>query len=359
MKKLSRKRASWHRYQQKLRRRLSMFRAGVQMSTRRVRRDQLIAPSYFCLVAARHNESAAAAEFLAFLRTLRTYRGSALCIDLSKVNRLIVNATLLFKAEVSHALHRGVKITALPPKKPRSLQVLTQTGLTRLLNLRDCDQVDREDTVHWRHASGTWSLAQPSRLAALLDPGVNPDTSTLYRGMIESVANCIEHAYKEHPERRKFAHDQEGWWGFQQVRDGRISTCICDLGIGISRALPIRLTSEPDLYRTLLAIFRHVKGEDVKSILAAIEYGRSSTGDQQRGKGLRDAHRVIDDAGEGDLHIFSNGGLYYYRRERGKANPTSGTRRLQGSIAGTIYYWQYPLQSNVLSGQQPEQGALK
>ena len=117
------------------------------------------------------------------------------------------------------------------------------------------------------------------------------------------------------------------------------------------------MSEEPRLLKKLLSLFNHIRGKDVRSILAAIEYGRSSTGEIQRGKGLRDAHRVIDDAGQGQLHIFSNRGMYYYARDPGK-EPQTLTRRLAESIEGTIYYWQYPIQSKTETGVPPVQGAL-
>lgn len=304
-----------------------------------------MAPSYFNLVNSRGEErNGATSNFMQFLQKIRGFRGRHLCIDMSRATRLVSSATLLFKAEVAFLRAKGVRVTAVAPRKERTHQVLTQTGLTELLSLPACKKVDREDTVHWRHASGVWSKAQPANLASLLVPGNSLTGSLLYTGMIESLSNSIEHAYQDHPRRRQFGAMQDGWWGFQQYRDGVLSTCICDLGIGIANALPIKLASEPGLYSKLIALFRRAKGRDIQSILAAVEYGRSSTGVAQRGKGLRDAHRVIDDAGSGELHIISNQGFYYYKRQAGKDAPIVTTRRLPGSIAGTIYLWVFPIQ---------------
>ena len=318
----------------------------------------LLAPSFFTIAAALNERSPAAQDFLAFLHRIRTYRGKHLCIDMSRVARLIVNAALLFKAELCYLNARGVQLSGKPATKTRTQQVLTQTGIAELLGIPRAKAVDREDTLHWRYASGVWTRAQPSRLAALLDPNLDPATSSLYTGMIESVSNAIEHAYLDHPTRRRLLPEQDGWWGFQQLRDGMLSTCICDLGIGIAKALPVRLSTEPDLLHRLMALLTHVKGADVQSILAAIEYGRSSTNQPQRGKGLRDAHRVVDDAGEGHFQLASNRGFYFYKRDPGKKEATKGTRRLQGSIAGTIYYWSFPLKSRVIPAEPGVQGAI-
>lgn len=356
MRKVSKKRCAWLARNQRIRNASKLFNAGVARRSVRKPRDTLIAPPYFCLVPSNGERSEASIAFLKFVRQIRTFQGKALRIDMTRVQRMVVNATLLFKAELSYQIQRGVTITGIEPRKERTYQVMTQTGLTELLGLPGCKKVDREDTVHWRHVSGAWNITQPSRLSGLLT-GQEAQDSALYTGLIESVSNCIEHAYRAHPQRRVFLGSQDGWWGFQQLRDGELSTCICDLGIGIAKSLPIKLAEEPGLHAKLMSIFRHLRGNDIKSILAAIEYGRSSTGSDERGKGLRDAHSVIDNAGSGHFHIFSNRGMYFYNKEKGK-DSDAGTRKLAESIEGTIYYWRHPIQSQTYAGLAPVQGAL-
>lgn len=296
--------------------------------------------------------------FLQFIKTLREFRGDALCIDMSKASTFVATGTLLLKAELAYLKARGVRLSGIPSKKEKATQVLTQTGIADLLNLPLCKKVDREDTVHWRYAAGDWRRAQPERVAGLLLSEDELYGSSLYRGLIESVANSIEHAYKEHPERRIFYENQDGWWGFQQYRDGVLTTCICDLGIGIANALPIKLASEPTMLNKLLALYRRHKGRDVQSILASIEYGRSSAQGDARGKGMRDAHRVIDEAGEGQLALISNRGFYFYQVEKRGAKPHVGTKRLPISINGTIYVWKFPLQLTSVPSSLLGQGEM-
>lgn len=315
------------------------------LRTARKKRDYVKAPSYFNILPTGPNESAEACSlFFDFLQYIRQYKSGRLCIDLSGVARLQATATLLFKSEVSHLISRGVYVTAVPPRKERSNEVLTQTGIASMLGIPEMSQVSREDTIHWRHASGPWSGFKPQSLAPLLSLDDSLSDSMLYSGLLESVGNAIEHAYQEHPARRKFKNDENRWWGFQQYRDGYLTSCICDLGIGISNALPIKLSEEPGLYQKLLFGFRQLKGKDVQSILAAIEYGRTGTHLEERGKGMRDAHSVVDGAGEGILQIYSNKGLYTYTRKPGKADASKVTRRLPRSIHGTIYVWRFPIQ---------------
>lgn len=356
MKRLSKGRQKWLARQQRIKNRKLSRIVDFKRQPKWASADTIVAPSYFCLASVKNEHGKASKAYFSFLEKIRKFSGDKLRIDLTSVGRMVVDAVVVFKAELCYLKDRGVSLRAMQPKKVRTQQVLTQTGISDLLGLPRVVQVDREDLIYWRVASGAWDLEQPSRLESLLDHG--QDSSSLYTGMVESVANCIEHAYKDHPQRRKFLPGQDGWWGFQQLRDGYLSTCICDLGIGIPTSLPISLASEQGLLGKLFALVSAAKGRDVQSILAAIEYGRSSTNAPERGKGLQDAHNVIDAAGEGEFHLASNGGFYFYQRKHGDPVPKSGTRRLQGSVAGTIYFWRYPLQSSAVPASATAQGAL-
>lgn len=342
MKQISCRYRSWLLRQQKIGQRRALLKANIANIRPRRRRDTIEAPAYFCIVPFADRPSKAVGEFFAFLQEVRDYKGLHLFIDMSQVTRLVVTATLAFKAEISHLKSKGVTITGTLPKTVRIHQVLTQTGLCDLLGLPKA-AVDREDIVHWTHASGTWSLAEPNKLGAFLTVVNNPHANELFRGMIESVSNCVEHAYQKHPQRRHLGSNFDGWWGFQQLLKGELTTCIFDIGIGIANALPIKLRDEPGLLNKLMSAVKLIKGKDVQSISAALEYGRTSTGKQERGKGLRDAHKVIDIAGNGQLMIISNQGLYAYTREKGKIEGSTTTRALQGSMHGTMFLWRYPL----------------
>jgi hypothetical protein len=325
----------------------SIRAAGLRKPRRKaLPRDFLLAPHFFALYTTGRREAAAPRLFFQFLERIRGFRGKRLRIDMSGVSRIEATAALAFKAELRYHAAKGVTLGGIPPRKMRSLQVLTQTGICDLLGLPCAQTVDREDTVHWRHTSGVWSLAQPSRLRELLDPGLRRNGESLYTGMIETVANSIEHAYMDHPARRSFADGVEGWWAFQQLRDGRLTTCICDLGIGIAASLPISLSEEPDLLKKLLYVNRRLKGRERQALLAAVEYGRSRTKERPRGKGLSDAHKVIDDSGQGTFQLISNSALYFYERVAGNPHPRSGTLRLQGSVSGTISSWVFPIESS-------------
>lgn len=282
-------------------------------------------------------------RFLEFIAQIREFRGAKLSIDLTRLKRLEAPATLMFKAELCYLRQRGVTLSAIPTERGRVRQVLHQTGLAALLRMNITITIDRDDVVHWRHASGPHGPVDSARVGDLLTEANDRVNYELYSGTIESVSNCVEHAYKAHPARRRVYTDEDGWWAFQQVRDGAITVCVCDLGIGVPNALPITLADKPGLIETLIWPFRKLRSTDCRSIRAAFEYGRTSTGKSNRGKGLRDATNVIDAANSGFFILFSNRGMYVYSRATGRTQEY--TVRLPRSIHGTIYMWHYPLQS--------------
>lgn len=74
---------------------------------------------------------------------------------MSRVRRMVVDAALLFKAELARLVQGGgIRIQAIPPTSARTQQVLKQTKLDQFLNLKIDIAPDRDDVVRWRVAEG-------------------------------------------------------------------------------------------------------------------------------------------------------------------------------------------------------------
>jgi hypothetical protein len=308
----------------------------------------LVAPAYFALMSNSNSHTDSYVDqFFTFLAQLRSVTESLVQIDMGGVRRMVADATLLFKAELSRLVQRrGTTITAIVPRSVRTQQVLRQTGLDRLLNLTIEVSPDREDVVHWRIAEGPKDVVDPDTLEGIMadiEAVTGMASHPVYQGIIESMGNCVEHAYKTHPDVKRTMPNNPGWWVFQQVKDDFLSVVVCDLGIGVSRALPLTLIKEPGLLKKLLHFARRARGVDNRALLAAMEYGRSSTGEHQRGKGMRNAHAVVDDIGAGEFTAVSNRGCYVYTRTAPSAEPRWRTVKLKHSVNGTILRWKLPL----------------
>jgi hypothetical protein len=310
--------------------------------------NTLVAPSHFVLLSHGGNQNGTDVNnYFDFLAKLRAATSPDLKIDMSHVRRMVVDAALLFKAELSSLVQvKGVTLSATPPRSERTQQVLRQTGIDQLLGLKIEVSPNREDVVHWRIAEGSRTYVDPNALEPIMadiEEVTGMASHPIYQGIIESMGNCVEHAYKSHPDVRRPMPEAPGWWVFQQVKDNTLVVVVCDLGIGVSRALPLTLANEHGLLKKLMHLVRKTKGDDNRALLAAMEYGRSSTGQHHRGKGMRNAHAVVDDLGEGDFYAVSNKGCYVYKKALADESGTYRTIRLRHSINGTILGWRLPL----------------
>lgn len=335
--------------------RIRMRRFKPRLKRRLEKSDFLIAPRHFIIYSnGRRVVQEEIDEFFSFLSRLRGTATKEIKIDMSDVNRMVADAALLFKAELSRLVERmNVRVVAKPPNSERARQVLKQTGIDELLAIRIEGRPDREDVVHWRVAEGPRETVDPAALSEIMsdiESVTGMEAHPIYQGIIESMANCVEHAYKPHSDVKREMPENPGWWVFQQVRNGILNVVVCDLGIGVRRSLPLTLAGEMGLYRKLMHLVRRAKGEDNRALLAAMEYGRSSTGERQRGKGMRNAHNVVDELGEGSFCAMSNSGCYMYTRKCGDRSGSYKTVKLRHSIEGTILGWRLPLKPQ--SGQE-------
>lgn len=309
----------------------------------------LLAPSHFIVLSTRSLQNGSDVnEYFSFLSKLRSVQSGNLTIDMRGVRRMIVDAALLFKAELSRLIQlRGIRLDAIAPTSQRTQQVLKQTGIDKLLNLKLDVEPSREDVIHWRIAEGPRAGVDPSELEPMMadiEEVTGLATHPVYQGIIESIGNCAEHAYKDHPDVTWRMPESPSWWVFQQVKDGILMVVVCDLGIGVNRALPLTLSNEQGLLKKLMHLVRRTRGEDARALLAAMEYGRSSTGLHERGRGMKNAHAVINDHGEGDFYAISNKGCYTYRKSSPSTAGQSKTVKLRHSIHGTILGWRLPLE---------------
>ena len=359
MKKPNKKQRSYQIWKSKYVMRKRMAKSQANRKPLRKRRlavlsKTLVAPSHFILVSGKKFQMGTDVnEYFTFMSKLRATSSRNLTIDMSGVRRMIVDAALLFKAELSRLVQlHGVQINAIPPQSPRTQQVLKQTGLDILLNLRIDVEPSLEDVIHWRIAEGPRNEVDTTLLEPIMadiEEVTGLATHPVFQGIVESIGNCVEHAYKEHPDVTWTMPQNPSWWVFQQVKDGNLVVVVCDLGIGVSRALPLKLANEKGLLKKLFHLFRRTKGEDARALLAAMEYGRTSTGLHERGKGMKNAHDVINNHGEGDFYAISNKGYYAYLKEP-DATGKSRALKLRYSINGTILGWRLPLERSLQQG---------
>lgn len=269
----------------------------------------------------------------------------SLVLNFDLVRSLKPAALLLLLAEIHRCrlIHGAERVTGNYPNEPRIERMLDATGFFKLLgvvprnkaklNKYPMEYVDFVSNIH--EVKGTVKTFREKLLGTSIT--MTPSAkSRLYRVISEAMLNVSYHAY---PRNASKTNPQRGrWWlaGHVNRRSKELMIMFCDLGVGIPRTLPKLYRMET--IRQILSILPGVNPNDGQMIQAAMELGRSRSGLTNRGRGLNDLRSFVDNAGSGDLHIFSGHGHYHY-------NPLTGERiKNYGiGIAGTLIKWTVPM----------------
>lgn len=155
----------------------------------------------------------------------------------------------------------------------------------------------------------------------------------LFQGLSEAITNVSNHAYLT-------GSLYKLWWmtaSFNKY-DKRLKVVFYDRGITIPKRLPRSTLWERA--RHYIGLNGLLASDDADMIKAAMEMGRSATGEAHRGKGLQDLLEFIKSYEGGFLSIFSGNGSYTYMHgEKKKAE----TRRLKYRMPGTLIIWSVDL----------------
>jgi len=175
--------------------------------------------------------------------------------------------------------------------------------------------------------------------SAFDDPETAIRRTRLYDALVEATENTRHHAY---PEDGHFHHQHVNrWWitGAVDVDHKKITIVAYDQGITIPGSLP-RWAGHNYVLKGLRRLLGWEPPPDDTTydgarLRFAVTKPRSSTGLEERGKGLPLLKRIIDECAQGSLRIVSRCGEFVY--ETGK-KPRS--RQLQTPMAGTLIEWE-------------------
>jgi hypothetical protein len=268
-------------------------------------------------------------------------------LDFSDVKTLKPAAMLLLLAEIHRCrlIYGPDHITGTYPTEPRIERMLNCTGFFSLLDVAPrrktrrakypMEYVDFVSNTH--EVKGTIKDFREKLLGTSI--AMTPQAKNkLYRVLTEAMLNVSYHAYplsaaKTNPQRGR-------WWlaGHVNRRSKELMIMFCDLGVGIPRTLPKLYKME--VIRNLLSILPGINPNDGQMIQAAMQLGRSSARQTNRGKGLNDLRSFVDNAGAGELHIFSGHGHYLY-----KPGQAEIVRNYATGIAGTLIKWTVPMEA--------------
>lgn len=289
------------------------------------------------------------------------YHRNAVCLrlDFKNTKKMYSDGTLYLLAELETLalINPNITFKIIPSDEKIVNQVLEQTGILKLLKQKlkfDDDEFD-ESVRYWNYASGHNSeIDSADSMLDDFDQILSEDTSkNIFTSLTEALTNCHHHAYQE----KRYPNETKSikkWWLFSQERDGNLTVCVCDLGIGIPRSLTRNNENVKEDWFTRLRDFitanRSKYDKDSAAIKAAIEIGNTRTNLPNRGKGLNQIINKINTmcGHKASIAIHSNKGSYIINRGFVTDLPT--TDIINGvaipyseSIDGTLIVWQIPL----------------
>ncbi|WP_404833490.1 hypothetical protein [Alcaligenes nematophilus] len=275
-------------------------------------------------------------------------------LDFSRVRRVAPHGAILLYAELDRIVScsdqpKPMKI--IPPLDNRCRQVFKQVGLLGLTSDDVAIQPDRDDVAYWRCTAGTDQSGDGAgNLLERVADKANKFARRklilrdIWPGVSEAIINTTDHAYAltqppfppRHPERR--------WWLLTLVKEDVFAAVVCDLGVGYRKTTPITI-GEWISSNTLKLLAN--KNRDANAIELAMEYGRSRTKLENRGKGSRDALSVLTQHKNGELVIISNSGCVHYEFDKDSQELRVHKQSLKVDINATIVWWRLPLNGGV------------
>ncbi|WP_417502236.1 hypothetical protein [Marinobacter sp.] len=312
------------------------------------------APSNISLYHPRDHE-----RTVSFLEELRKsfsrYGRIRLCFQDTK--QITAAGGLLFIAEIDRLCthYPAVKVDCTHP--PRRLNgkfknesyliesVLNQIGFFKLIGKAERNVPSYPNVSCWRLSQGR--VAEGSIAGALINQvdGKLPPIAKqrLYRGAIEAISNCVDHAYPTmRPDGLNISDDR--WWMFVGISAGKLIVIVCDLGVGIPSTVPKNYSKAS--VRAVLEFLNISKPTDSGLIHASTYLSKTRTKMKHRGKGGKDIRELLDHYAGAALVIYSNKGCF----KDGNKMTRSGTKHAvalkdeqKKSIKGTVIEWTIPV----------------
>jgi hypothetical protein len=273
-------------------------------------------------------------------------------LDFSKTRKIAAEGMLVVVAEVDRSQRMGRSAQFIRCKLPDDQcddtrivrQVLDQIELLARTDHQaihsDEDRDGFDDSVrNWRYATGTRVDDRPGDVLEKHEGRLAPPLmQRMQIGLTEALLNSLHHAYKGDRGDGCNRYRERRWWMFTQEDGPLLHVIACDLGIGIARSLPN--TWDRNLLKKITQVFSD-ECPDVRAIKAALVLGQSSTGEENRGKGLPQIWNAIQATDVGVVGILSGNGYVGFTAENGEQS--SGF--FKSKMFGTVVSWKVPIET--------------
>lgn len=245
----------------------------------------IYAPSWLCLAPrsqskrkrSRHAETA---RFVDELRRSFEAGQPQVCIDFSRLERVVSDGMLLFFSELCSlvATYPNQRLRCIPSCDDTVNQVLEHLGVYRMLGYNSGVTPSREDVISWKTESSEIVDAERSgELIESYDYLVGERSKSMFRATSEAITNAVNHAY-DYPQRstENPAHQRpRRWWMFCREDSDTLTIAVCDRGMGIPVSLPAKFTRE-HWWRLVSKFSRDKRHRDASFIRAAAEMTRTN-----------------------------------------------------------------------------------
>lgn len=284
-------------------------------------------------------------EVIGLIRRITLRNKQPIYLVFDRVRQIKPAALLLLLAELhrSRLMQGSQRVTGNYPSSPRVERMLHSAGFFKLLGIhsritkkpKSYPMEYVEYVSHTHEVKGTVKAFRESLLGTTITMSLQA-RGRLYRALTEAMLNVSHHAYPKSSLRQ---NPQRGrWWlsGHVNRKAKELIIMFCDLGVGIPSTLPKMYPME--LIRSVLALLPTILPNDAEMIKAGMVIGRTRTRERNRGRGLNDLRSFVDQAGAGEMNIYSRKGHYRY-----KSNDDDSVRNYNVSIGGTLITWTVPL----------------
>lgn len=157
-----------------------------------------------------------------------------------------------------------------------------------------------------------------------------PNRMGFFDALSEAMNNVSHHAYKN-PDSRQWPRLENHWWMTADYDPGNSSLRVAFLDQGVGIPARLRL-SGLEAVEGLFTRFR-LNSDDAGHIEVAMRYGRSSTGQEGRGRGFHDMQMFVDGDDRNWMRVLSGRGECVYRSKMIQR------RQHQNAVIGTIVEW--------------------
>lgn len=276
-------------------------------------------------------------------------------VSFDRILKIDPAGALVLAAEFDRARRRfGARLPAvnLPNWDPEIRRTLEGLGFFTLLEIGV-----RPPMLSLADQTGTWRIAPfhsdrrvapemagPPLQALVSALGIDDadffaDTKLrqLFRSVVDGMANVVDHAYP--PEASVFPHVGR-WWltGAVDFENRRLTMTLYDQGITIPASLELNADKTNLSARAALRKLLRRSSTDADLVEFAVNNHVTTTGDEQRGKGLGKLVTFVDACETGELRVMSRRAVYRYIKGQ-----TATKSDLACSIGGTLISWQVGL----------------